>query len=173
MNPVNALLGIVPSWVWALLVTTLTATTGIQAVRISGLKADIATEQNAHSNTKLQYADAARKAEAEARQKEADLNEAIAQQRKAKDNEIASLRIAVRNLRDSVSYLPARPSGDSGAATASFGPAAPGGAGPILYRDTAEALIDEAERADVIRINLKACYAAWDKARHATGIETE
>lgn len=173
MNPFTALLSLVPSWVWAALVAALTATTGIQAIRISGLKADVAQEQRAHQDTKLQYAEKARQAEADARQKEFELTEAIDQQRKVKDNEISNLRRDVRNLRDRVSHLATRPASDPGAEAASFGQAPVGCPGPVLYRDTAEALIDEAERADVIRIELKACYAAWDKARDATGSEAQ
>ena len=173
MNPINALFGLVPSWVWAALVSVLAATVGIQAVRISGLKADVAQEQLEHKSTRLKYADEARKAEADARQKEFELATAIDQQRKVKDDEISNLRRDVRNLRGRLSDLSTRPTGDSGAPTASFGQAPVGCPGPVLYRDTAEALVDEAERADVIRIELKACYGAWDKARDATGSEAQ
>lgn len=169
MNPISAALSIVPSWVWAILVAALVATTGIQTIRVSDLKAEVARVERAHDNTKLKYAEAARKAEAEARAAEQTLREQVDQLRKVKQDEINALRRDVRNLRGRLSDLPARPASDPGAEAASFGQAPLDCPGPILYRDTAEALVDEAERADVIRLELKACYASWDWARTITG----
>lgn len=173
MNPINAALSLIPAWIWALACAVLMATVGIQAVQISGLETEIAQERLAHKSTRLEYADKARHAEAEARQKEFELAAAIDQQRKVKDDEISNLRRDVRNLRGRLSDLSTRPASDPGAEAASFGQAPVGCPGPVLYRDTAEALVDEAERADVIRIELKACYGAWDKARDATGSEAQ
>lgn len=169
MTAIAALLEIVPGWVWAILVALLLVLGVTQESRIGIYKTKVAAEQKAHADTKLAYANAAVAAQASARQKEAELQEFADRLRRTKDAEINSLRIDVRNLRERLSNLPTRPAGDPGTATASFGQAPVNCPGPILYRDTAEALADEAERADLIRIELKACYSAWDKARQIVG----
>lgn len=154
---------------YAIVVALLLAFGVTQELRIGGYKTKVAAEQKAHAETGLKYANAAVAAQREARQKEAELQEFADRLRRTKDAEINSLRIDVRNLRERLSNLPTRPASDPGAATASFGQAPINCPGPILYRDTAEALADEAERADLIRIELKACYSAWDKARQLGG----
>ena len=168
MIAIAALLDVVPGWVYALIIAALLALGVTQELRVGAYKIQVASEKQSHADTKRQYAEAAAKGQADARRKEQDLQSAIDAQRETKNAEINMLRADVRNLRERLSHLPARPAGDPGAATASFGQAPASCPGPILYLDTAEALADEAERADLIRINLKACYFAWDKARELT-----
>jgi hypothetical protein len=168
MTAIAALLDVVPGWIYALIIAALLALGVTQELRVGAYKIQVAHEQQAHADTKMQYAEAAAKGQADARRKEKDLQSAIDRQREAKDAEINMLRTDVRDLRQRLSHLPTRPAGDPGAATASFGQAPASCPGPILYLDTAEALADEAERADLIRINLKACYSAWDQARALT-----
>ena len=164
MTAIAALLDLVPGWIWAIVVAVMLALGVTQSMHVGLLKSQLAGERQAHADTKFKYSEAARVAEVEARKRESDLQAFADQLRKTKDAQIAALRSDVRALRDSLSNLPTRPAGDPGAATAGFGQAAPGCAGPVLYRDTAEALAGEAERADLIRLNLKACYSAWDAA---------
>lgn len=168
MTAIAALLNLIPGWVWAIIVASLVALGVTQELRIGAYRIQVAHEQQSHAQTQRQYAEAAAKGEADARKKEKELQDAIDRQRGAKDAEINRLRADVRALRERLSHLPDRPAGDPGAATAGFGQAPVNCPGPILYRDTAEALADEAERADLIRINLQACYAAWEKARELT-----
>lgn len=172
MKALLALLDVVPSWLWAAAVAICVATGVAQQVRIAGLNADVAyqkaqaaAEKGAHAQTREQYATALAQAQVEARSKEQKLRESMDGLQRSKDREIAKLGADVRDLRDRLSDLPTRPAGSSGAATAAFDPPAQGSDGPILYRDTAQALADEAGRADRIRIELMACYDAWDKAR--------
>ena len=165
MKAIAALFDLVPGWLWAVALAAVLGLSVTQEVRVAHCKAQLAGEKQAHAETRRQYAEAAAQAQAETRKREQDLRDSIDAQRRAKDVEIKRLRADVLDLRERLSNLPARPAGDSGAKDASFGQAAPGCAGPVLYRDTAEALAAEAERGDLIRIELKACYAAWDKAR--------
>lgn len=172
MKALLALLDVVPSWVWAALLAVCLATGVAQQLRIAGLKVDVAhqkaqtaAEQGAHAQTRAQYATALAQAQAEARGQEQKLRESMDSLQRSKDREIAKLGADVRDLRGRLSDLPTRPAGSPGAATAAFDPPAQGSDGPILYRDTAQALADEAGRADRIRIELMACYDAWDKAR--------
>lgn len=164
MKAIAALLDIIPGWIYAIALSCVLAVCVTQEMRVGAYKARLSAEQKAHADTKLSYANALAAAQAQARATEAEIRGSIDQLRKTKDAQITALRADVRTLRERLSDLSARPAGDTGPA-ASFGQAPQGCPGPILYRDTAEALADEAERADLIRINLQACYAAWDAAR--------
>lgn len=165
MGAIAGLLNLVPSWVYAIVIAALLALGAGQAVHIAALKGSVATERAAHEKTKAEYTAKALAAEHDAREREQDLRSYVEKLKEQKDAQIDSLSADVRDLRKRLSYLPARPAGDPGAENAGFGQAPSGCPGPILYRDTAEALADEAERADVIRFSLKACYAAWDHAK--------
>lgn len=169
---ITSILGLVPGWVYAIAVAALSLGLVVSNAQLQSAKSDLLAEKLEHSKTKESYAQAARVAEATARQKERDLQLAADENRKAKDAEISALRRDVRNLRDRLSDLPVRPASDTGA-PASFGKASAGCPGPVVYRDTAEALVDEAERADTVRIALQACYRAYDAARSATGSNQE
>lgn len=169
MKAILALLDIVPGWLWALICAGLLATTTVQSIHLAAQRVQVAQTQGQIAEIQRQYALAAEQAQAQARQTESDLRAAADKLRSEKDAQIDRLRADVRALRRRLPDLPARPASDPGARDATFGQAPPGSPGPIVYRDTAEALFDEAERADRIRIELKACYAAYDKARELIG----
>lgn len=156
---------VLPGWVYALIIAALVAMGGVELVHVAALQAEVSTSKAEIDRIVAEASTKALEAERIARSKEQQLRGFTDQLREQTDAQITSLRADVVGLRKRLSYLPARPAGDPAAASAGFGQAAKGCAGPILYRDTAEALADEAARADVMRINLGACYDAWDRAK--------
>ena len=168
MTAIAAIFNIVPGWVYGIVLALMLAVGVTQELRISTFKVEVAAAKQASATQRLDYEQRARSAEAEARSREFDLHSFIDKLEATKNAEINTLNTDLRTLRKRLSDLPTRPAGDPGAKDASFGQATQGCAGPVLYRDTAEALADEAGRADLIRINLQACYSAWDKASEIT-----
>lgn len=164
MRVINALLNSVPGCVYAAIIAVLFGSLSLSIMLLSGAKLQYAKEKAAHEATKARYAESSRLAMQVARESEHQLAKAAEQIRKNKDEEIASLNRTVRDLRDRLSHLSNRPASDPNP-PASFGTAPEGCPGPVLYRDTAQALADEAERADTIRINLIQCYAQYERAR--------
>ncbi len=156
---------VLPGWVYGLIIATLLTISGVQLIHVAALKAELAQSKSEFDRMTSEYIGKALESERVARDKEQQLRGFTDKLREQTDAQINSLTADVTALRKRLSYLPTRPAGDPGSANASFGQAAKGCAGPILYRDTAEALADEAQRADVIRINLGACYDAWDRAK--------
>lgn len=155
---------LVPSWVYAAAIAALLVVAGLQRIETANLEVRLATAKKEISEQRESY-QAVLNAEIEkSRAKERTLNDKIAKTQEAKNAEINTLRTDVRDLRGRLSYLSTRPTSTPGGEAATFAQAPAGCPGPVLYRDTAEALADEAERADLIRIELRACYRQWDQA---------
>ena len=81
--------------------------------------------------------------------------------REAYSNETAKLATNVRNLSNSLRNRPSRPAVPE---VASAGDAGRGCTGAELYREDAELVVAESERAEIIRIALKKCQAGYKNA---------
>lgn len=169
MLAINAILGRVPAILWAGIAAALLIVCGAQRIEVAVIEARLSSAQKELAEVRESHAVELAKAHEDSRKKERELGNAIDKTNRDKNAEINTLRATVRTLRDRLRDLPERPTSEPRGESASFGQAPIGCPGPVLYRDTAEALTDEAERADLIRIELKAVYAKWDSARKACG----
>ena len=83
--------------------------------------------------------------------------------RKERDDEVARVVATADQLRRELRDRPSRPAATGTPESAADGKeAAPGCTGDKLYGEGAGFLIGEAERADLIRVELKACYQSYD-----------
>lgn len=109
---------------------------------------------------------AALKATADARQRGADLQTFVDTQRKEKTDEINRLRSEHAAALDRLRNRPERPASSANLpAPASDGAPAAGCTGAQLYRQDGRVLRGESLRAETIRLELRACYEQYDKAR--------
>lgn len=95
------------------------------------------------------------------RTKEAELQAGMDKLRTEKNRETAKLRRTVAALTDSLRDRPERPSVP---ASANAGDGASGCTGAELYRQDSQFLVNEATRADQIRLALKSCQDAYQAA---------
>jgi hypothetical protein len=95
------------------------------------------------------------------RDKEAALQANMDNLRTEKNNELARLNRHVRALSDSLRDRPDRPAVP---ASTQIGDGAIGCTGATLYRSDSEFLIRFSERADTLRLALKACQEAYQAA---------
>lgn len=110
--------------------------------------------------------EAAEKARADAAEKTKQLQLDADQARKEKTDALQQLDRTARALAERMRQRPERPASGAGLPTpAGDGQAASGCTGAQLYRADSEFLVWEAARADAIRIELQACYAAYERAR--------
>ena len=174
------LLNLVPKWVWVALVAALSATSCKLKVDKDGLSIEIEKARTAMAVMEADFAAArvqaaerfaevvdeyrakerALQAQAEAIRRESDAQVAVA--RRSADALRERLRVAARVDTPDTAAGSARP-----AQAARPEPFAPGTVGALLRDeapDAARLLVDEAERADAIRIDLLACYARYDAA---------
>lgn len=106
------------------------------------------------------------KATADARQREADLQTFVDTQRKEKTDEINRLRSEHAAALERLRNRPERPASSANLpAPASDGAPAAGCTGAQLYRQDGRVLRGESLRAETIRLELRACYEQYDKAR--------
>lgn len=177
MPALAALCAMLPGWVWALICAGLMAMNGVQTIRVSvansslhKVQTQLAEERAGFEKLKAEASEQRAKDQETARKREQQLQAAADKLRSQKDAEIKTLRADVQSLRGRLRDLPERPN-TSSAAGGSTTPAAgdreasPGYVGQVLYRDTGEHLVSEAERADTIRLELIRCYGLWDQAR--------
>lgn len=136
---------------WALIIAGLLLLTGWQQTRLSLMKADFASY-------KLQAAEAARKAEAEARTTERKWQERANETAKAKDETILNINARLDDALGELRNRPNRPTGD----VPSTASTCKGGTGAGIYAEDAGLLIREAARADRLRAALAACYSQYD-----------
>lgn len=152
---VAALVGVVVTFLltqWKLvLVGILLALLGVQTMRI-----DRAHRQYAELQT--QYAEASRKAEADARATERKWQDHANETAKAKDETILNINARLDDALGELRNRPARPAGDV-PGTAST---CKGATGAGIYAEDAGLLIREAARADKLRAALAACYSQYD-----------
>jgi len=174
------ILELVPRWVLAALVAVMVVIGFVQTLTISDLRVSLAdnkvVSEALRADIEKLQADAAKQRaidEAAARKRERELVQFYDQQEKAKDEQIDRLRADVRNLRSGLQHLPARPSAtgqDVGARdqAAAAQATAQQCDKPVLYREDGSLLVDEAERAETIRLELLRVYELYDKAREVT-----
>lgn len=105
-----------------------------------------------------------RKAGEEAVKREATLQAQMNKSNQEKSNALSRLASANAALAASLLHRPDRPSTE-GNQPAGTGEAASGCTGAQLYRSDSAFLVGESGVADKLRIELKACYAAYDNAR--------
>ncbi len=184
LKAIGAMLDMVPGWIWALVCAGLLATnaaslsqnTKLQlAVKhekalVADQKTKTAELQSEFDTYKRKQAEQRADDEAAARKRERDLQAAADNMRSQKDAEIKRLRADVRDLRYGLHTLPARPalSGAGGAGAAASSDQAAGQCGAaILYREDGELLVDEAGRAEEIRIEYLNLFDLYQRAREA------
>lgn len=175
------LLSAVPRWVWVALVAALSATSCKLKHDKDGLSIELEKTRVVLEQERADYA-AARAAALEIhaatvtkyRTKEQELQAAANQARRERDAQVAAARRTAADLRErlfSAFEIPAGPDHPASYTLASVAgprPFAPGSFGAFLRdeaEDAARHLIDEAERADTIRIELMRCYDQYDQAR--------
>ena len=123
-------------------------------------------DQAGYTRAVSQAQKAADKARADAETKTRQLQTDADQARKEKADALDQLDRTSRALAERMRQRPERPaSGASLPAPAIAGSAAFGCTGAQLYRSDGEFLVRESARADAIRIELQACYAAYERAR--------
>lgn len=86
------------------------------------------------------------------------------QLRKTKNAQIAQLNASLDDALDRLRIRPERPSDGNMPALTATGPACTGAS---LFKQDAEFLVRESNRADELRANLTECQAAYGKAREA------
>ena len=123
-------------------------------------------DQAGYARAVSQAQKAADKARADAETKTRQLQTDTDQARKEKTDALQQLDRTSRALAERMRQRPERPASGAGLpAPASPGSAASGCTGAELYRSDGEFLVRESARADAIRIELQACYAAYERAR--------
>lgn len=141
----NALLGLIPAWMWAVAVAALAATNCATSLQLERLKANHAEQASAQ--------------QAEARLKERTAAEQLATIQGQANDEKNALQRRVAALTDSLRNRPTRPADlpesppDSMACT-----------GASLFAEDGSFLIRESARADKLRVDLKACQDSYDQA---------
>lgn len=123
-------------------------------------------DQAGYARAVSQAQKAADKARADAEKKTQQLQTQADQARKEKSDALQQLDRTARAMAERLRQRPERPASGAGLpAPAGTGQAAGGCTGAQLYRPDGEFLVRESARADAIRIELDACYAAYDRAR--------
>ena len=156
------LLRLVPASVWVGLCLALSGLVAWQEIQIFQYRVETQSAEIKLAKDEIQFNQERMQAIQDARAHETALQAAADKARIQRDDQINRLRADVRNLRGLVQQLPSRPAepqapGAGEAAVECFG--------PVLYRETGQDLVDEAERADTIRIELIRVYQLWDEAR--------
>ena len=156
------LLRMVPAPVWVVAVLILSSLCAWQEIRIAGYRVEAEAAEMKLAKTQIQFNRERMDAIQATRAHETALQAAADKARIQRDDQINRLRADVRSLRDRVQYLPARPAEPQ---ASSAGEVARECDGPVLYREVGQELVNEAERADTIRIELLRVYQLWDEAR--------
>jgi hypothetical protein len=178
MTILTTLLNRIPGLVWLGFVLALAVAAGAWRWEAVKLERDLAQTERVMANERrmfeaayAQASDAYARQEAEFREMEQRLNEQTNQLRRERDVQVAAARRAADDLRERLRVYTDTPlvAGDFSvaSATAATRPFGPGSLGALLRDEAATAarfLIDEAERADTIRVELMRCYAVYDQA---------
>lgn len=139
--------------------------------KLAKVSLELSRERQEFANAYAQASESYAQLEAQFRATEQRLQAQAAQARRERDAQVAAARLAADSLRDRLRVYTDAPiaAGDYSltASAAAARPFAPGSVGALI-RDqasgTAGRLIDEAERADTIRLELMRCYAVYDAA---------
>jgi hypothetical protein len=156
---------------WMFTAAALAALLLWQTTRLWGAEIQISQLQLQHAQTIAKQSQDLAKAQAAARSAEAGLQAGAAGIRKETNDQVHSLAAhrdaLVRRLRVAESNLATARLVSETTAAARAGQAAGGGGRPELPASIGEEDVAEAERADVIRLHLAACYAQYDRAQEA------
>ena len=156
------LLRLVPAPVWVGAVLILSSLCAWQELRVVQYRGEAQSAEIKLAKAEIRVNQERAQAIQDARAHETALQAAADKARIQRDGQINRLRADVRNLRGRVQQLSSRPAGPQAPGA---GEAAVDCPGPVLYRETGQDLVDEAERADTIRIELIRVYQLWDEAR--------
>jgi tryptophan synthase beta subunit len=178
----TTLLSAVPRWVWVALVAALSATSCKLKYDKDGLSLELEKTRVVLEQERADYAVARANASElyaqtveEYRTKEQALQAAATQARRERDVQVAAARRTADDLRERLFAAIEAPAGPDYptsytlAAVAGPRPFATGSFGALIRDEASDAarhLIDEAERADTIRIELMRCYRQYDEAAH-------
>lgn len=136
---------------YVLVIAGLLAALGVQQVRVANAHAEV-------SWLREQYAEAARKAEADARATERKWQDQANETAKAKDETILNINARLDDALGELRNRPSRPAGD----VPSTANTCKGTTGAGIYAEDAAVVIREAARADRLRAALAACYSQYD-----------
>lgn len=162
MKTILSLLGLKAWWIAAVLAASVFLAGTHWRAYTSGKKA-VQAEWNVE---KIDIARQSFKLAEQATRATTNLQADIDTQRQEKNHEIARLNTRHDAALERLRQRPERPAGDAHVpATASNGQVASGCTGAELYRQDGQLLVGEFVRAETIRLELKACYQQYDKAR--------
>lgn len=153
-----------------LLAITLTVLLGWQTWRLHTAQIELADTLVTLATEHATAANALTVAQGEHREKEQFLNTSAAQTRKTTNEKLLVLATQHNSLLERVHLAEARasdPSHSQVSTTSSDGSVASVGDGPELLGSLGAADVEEATRADTIRVHLKACYADYNRAAEA------
>lgn len=165
MNP----LSLIPSWVWAAAVATLTATSCKLTIDLGAVKLELEKTKLAYSEERNTALNKFAQAQAEVREVETALTNVIHSEREAAD----ARQNAIARQRDELSARLRTYQADRARAAAAPVPGAPAtveevaarSAGALVLGSFGQEDVDEAARGDLIRVELQACYRSYDEAR--------
>jgi Tfp pilus assembly protein PilX len=140
---------------WKLVVcAVLLALLGVQTMRLNHAHME-------RAQLEAQHAEAARKAEADARATERKWQDQANETTKAKDEQILNINARLADALGELRNRPSRPAGD----VPSTSSTCKGTTGAGIYAEDAAVVIREAARADRLRTALAACYSQYDQIR--------
>ncbi len=176
----TAILSLVPRWVWAALVAALAATSckltidlGSVKLELEKAKVAMAEQEAAYESARANAAETLAAAQARARQAEQDTIKVAATIREESNAQILaanavadSLRERVRNARAEAFTRTYSAAVMPRSTTVAAAPETPVVSDePVVLGTIGEQDVDEAERAETIRVELLGCYRQYDEAR--------
>lgn len=165
-------------WVWVALVAALSFTAIKIKLDLDATRATLSQEKAKYSRARAEAAEALARVSEQYRQQEQALQAAAHQARRERDAQIAASRVVADSLRERLRIYTEPPAADYSLAptAASLRPFATGSFGALIRDeapDAARVLIDEADRAEVIRLELIRMYRLYDEARGKHGIVSD
>ncbi len=143
---------------------------GLQTWRLHTAQIDLATNLVAIAGVRTKAATDLAESEKKARETESTLNESAAQTRKETNEKITDLTARSTSLLDRVRIAEARAATtklSQASTTTSDGSVAGRSDGTELLGSLGTADVEEATRAETIRLHLKACYADYNRVAKA------
>lgn len=156
---------ILANWRW-ILIAGLLATIGVQQVRVSNAKANLAEERQERAEETTERERIARRATERNRQIEQERVADAAAKERLKDEQILNINARLLNALGELRERPERPAGGGGAASNPTAQASCTGAG--LYRPDAAFLIGEAAAAARIAAERDYCHERYDGLQPAS-----
>lgn len=165
----SALFALVPRWVYAAIIATLAATSCKLTVDLGSVKLELEKAKVAHQFERANAAVVLAQAQYRARQAEQNLVEATVQIREETHAQLAASTAAAddlrRRLRASAANAATAALVSGAAQAAATQPPGAVDVGAQLPERAGSDLVSLAERADVLRAELNACYRTYEAAR--------